>query len=53
MKVLVYCDTVFGYGSVERVLSVIAQAMAKNNDVKILSTNLREIGQPKFDQNKK
>lgn len=41
MKVLFYCDTVFGYGGVERVLSVIAQAMAKNNDVTILSTDLR------------
>ena len=41
MKVLFYCDTVFGFGGVERVLSVIAQAMAKNNDVTILSTDLR------------
>ena len=41
MKILFYCDTVFGYGGVERVLSVIAQAMAKNNDVTILSTDLR------------
>lgn len=41
MKILFYCDTVFGYGGVERVLSVIAQAMAKENDVTILSTDLR------------
>ena len=41
MKILFYCDTVFGYGGVERVLSVIAQAMAKDNDVTILSTDLR------------
>lgn len=41
MKILFYCDTVFGYGGVERVLSVIAQTMAKANDVTILSTDLR------------
>ena len=41
MKILFYCDTVFGYGGVERVLSVIAQAMAKDNDVTILSTDTR------------
>ena len=41
MKILFYCDTVFGYGGVERVLSVIAQAMAKENDVTILSTDTR------------
>lgn len=31
----------FGYGGVERVLSVIAKAMAEDNDVTILSTDLR------------
>lgn len=41
MKILFYCDTVFGYGGVERVLSVIAKAMAQENDVTILSTDLR------------
>ena len=41
MRILFYCDTVFGYGGVERVLSVIAQAMAKDNDITILSTDLR------------
>ena len=41
MKILFYCDTVFGYGGVERVLSVIAQAMAQSYDVTILSTDLR------------
>lgn len=41
MKILFYCDTVFGYGGVERVLSVIAKAMVKDNDVTILSTDLR------------
>lgn len=41
MKILFYCDTVFGYGGVERVLSVIAKAMAKDNDVTILSTDIR------------
>lgn len=41
MKILFYCDTVFGYGGVERVLSVIAKAMAKENDVTILSTDIR------------
>lgn len=41
MKILFYCDTVFGYGGVERVLSVIAKAMAKEHDVTILSTDLR------------
>ena len=41
MKILFYCDTVFGYGGVERMLSVIAQAMARDNDVTILCTDLR------------
>lgn len=41
MKILFYCDTVFGYGGVERVLSVIAKVMAKENDVTILSTDIR------------
>jgi len=41
MKILFYCDTVFGYGGVERVLSVIAKAMTEHHDVTILSTDMR------------
>lgn len=39
MKILFYCDTAFGYGGVERVLSVIAKAMTEHHDVTILSTD--------------
>lgn len=42
MKILFYCDTVFGFGGVQRVLAVVSQALAKNNDVTILSTDTKE-----------
>ncbi|MDO5130165.1 MAG: glycosyltransferase [Prevotellaceae bacterium] len=42
MKILFYADTVFGFGGVQRVLAVIAKALAKDNDVTILSTDTDE-----------
>lgn len=42
MRILFYCDTVFGFGGVQRVLAVVAQALARNNDVTILSTDTQE-----------
>lgn len=39
MKILFYADTVFGFGGVQRVLSVISQTLSKNHDVSILSTD--------------
>lgn len=42
MKILFYCDTVFGFGGVQRVLAVVAQALARDNEVTILSTDTAE-----------
>lgn len=42
MKILFYCDTVFGFGGVQRVLAVVAQALTCDNEVTILSTDTAE-----------
>lgn len=42
MKVLFYCDTVFGYGGVERVLAELAKELTKRHDVTILTTDSRK-----------
>ncbi|WP_455671781.1 glycosyltransferase [Phocaeicola sp.] len=39
MRVLFYCDTVFSFGGVQRVLAEIAKALAMHHDVTILSTD--------------
>lgn len=41
-KILFYADTVFGFGGVQRVLAVIAQALSDRNDITILSTDKAE-----------
>lgn len=42
MKLLFYCDTVFGYGGVERVLAELAKELTKRHDVTVLTTDLRK-----------
>ena len=42
MKLLFYCDTVFGYGGVERVLAELAKALSKSHEVTILTTDMRK-----------
>lgn len=42
MKILFYCDTVFGYGGVERVLAELAKALAVRHEVTILTTDGRK-----------
>lgn len=37
MKICFYCDSIFSYGGVQRVLAVIAKALAKNHQVYILT----------------
>ena len=39
MRILFYADTVFNFGGVQRVLSVIATALSKNHEVIILSSD--------------
>lgn len=39
MKILFYADTVFGFGGVQRVLAVVAKALAASHDVTILTTD--------------
>lgn len=39
MKILFYADTVFGFGGVQRVLAVMAQALARDHEVTILTTD--------------
>lgn len=42
MKLLFYCDTVFGYGGVERVLAELSKALSKSHEVTVLSTDMRK-----------
>lgn len=42
MKLLFYCDTVFGYGGVEHVLAELAKALSKRHEVTILTTDMRK-----------
>lgn len=42
MKLLFYCDTVFGYGGVERVLAELAKELSKRHEVSILTTDMRK-----------
>ena len=42
MKLLFYCDTVFGYGGVERVLAELSKALSKSHEVTILTTDMRK-----------
>ena len=42
MKLLFYCDTVFSFGGVQRVLAEIAKALSEVHDVTILSTDTEE-----------
>ncbi|HEY5585522.1 MAG TPA: glycosyltransferase family 4 protein [Ruminiclostridium sp.] len=37
MKICFYCNTIFSYGGVQRVLAVIAKALSKNHNVTILT----------------
>lgn len=39
MKILFYCDTVFSFGGVQRVLSEIAKALTNDHDITILTTD--------------
>ena len=39
MKLLFYCDTVFGYGGVERVLAELSKALSKSHEVTVLVKN--------------
>lgn len=39
MKILFYCDTVFSFGGVQRVLAEIAKSLSKTHDVTILTTD--------------
>lgn len=42
MKLLFYCDTVFGYGGVERVLAELSKELSGRHDVTILTTDMRK-----------
>lgn len=39
MRILFYCDTVFSFGGVQRVLAEIAKALSQKHDVTILTTD--------------
>lgn len=39
MRILFYCDTVFSFGGVQRVLAEIARALSKGHEVTILTTD--------------
>ncbi|WP_455664232.1 glycosyltransferase [Phocaeicola sp.] len=39
MRILFYCDTVFSFGGVQRVLAEIAKALSKEHEVTILTTD--------------
>lgn len=43
MKICFFCDSVFSYGGVQRVLAVIAKELAKNSDVTILTLDDPEL----------
>lgn len=39
MRILFYCDTVFSFGGVQRVLAEIAKALSGKHEVTILTTD--------------
>ena len=43
MKILFYADTVFGYGGVQRVLSVVAKSLAAENGKSVGLSNKVDI----------
>lgn len=42
MRILFYCDTVFSFGGVQRVLAEIAKALSKEHEITILTTDSSE-----------
>lgn len=44
MKILFYADTVFGFGGVQRVLSVVARSLAAHHEVDILTIDSDDCG---------
>lgn len=43
MKICFYCDSIFTYGGVQRVLAVVAAALSEKNDVTILTIDPKEL----------
>ena len=43
MKICFYCDSIFTFGGVQRVLAVVATALSEKNDVTILTIDPKEL----------